>query len=206
MSSSSLIHRTANTLLGTVGAMLVSIHAAAAQAPQGSSWEVRVPTGSFVPTGDQRDVLKSGSTTALQVSRVLNPAFAITGTVSWARSRVINSADAPKLDAFTSDLGVEYRPARWFAGGPVTLDAFAGAGAGMRSYNYRKLDIAATHNLAGYGAVGGELGMGRFGLRVEVRDYVAGFRSLTGAGAAGTRNDVVVTAALRFNRSRNPQN
>jgi hypothetical protein len=44
--------------------------------------------------------------------------------------------------------------------------------------------------------------MGHVGLRVEVRDYATGFKSLVGGGKADTRNDVVIMAGLRFNRQR----
>ena len=47
------------------------------------------------------------------------------------------------------------------------------------------------------GSAGGELGIGRVRLRLEVRDYVTSFKPLDGKGAAGTRNDVVM-AGLRF--------
>jgi hypothetical protein len=82
----------------------------------------------------------------------------------------------------------------------VTLSPFVGLGAGVRSYNYRSLDVDATHNVAGYGSVGGEIGVGRVGVRVEVRDYTSGFRPLVGGGKSAIRNDVVLSAALRFNR------
>jgi hypothetical protein len=82
----------------------------------------------------------------------------------------------------------------------VTFRPFVGAGAGGRSYNHRKLDLDATHDVAGYGTVGGEFGAGRVGLRLEVRDYVTGFKPLVGRGSATTRNDLVLMAGLRFNR------
>ena len=75
---------------------------------------------------------------------------------------------------------------------------FAGIGAGARSYNYRSLDVDATHNLAAYGSVGGELERGRFSLRIEARDYVSGFKPLAGVGSTATRNDVVVLAGINF--------
>ena len=80
----------------------------------------------------------------------------------------------------------------------MSFTPFVGIGAGARSYNYRKLDVDATHNLAGYASTGGELGIGRVHLRLEVRDYVAGFKPLNGLGAAATRNDVVALIGLRF--------
>ena len=75
---------------------------------------------------------------------------------------------------------------------------FIGIGGGTRSYNYRKLDVDATHNLAAYGSVGGEFGSRRIHLRTEVRDYVSSFKPLVGGGTAATRNDVVVMVGLRF--------
>jgi hypothetical protein len=166
------------------------------------AWEFRVPSGGLVPTGAQRGVIKDAHLTAAQVSYAIRPSFAITGTAGWARSRDLASAGDPKLDVFTYDLGAEARAPEWVKGRAVTFSACAGAGAGARSYNHRKLDVDATHNVAGYGAVGGELGMGRVGLRLEVRDYVAGFKPLGGSGTADTRNDVVIMAGLRFTRQR----
>jgi hypothetical protein len=203
MSNSSALHR---IVLTTVALLLASQGVARAQTSESHVWEVRVSGGAFIPTGDQRNALKGSQVTAIQVSRVMHSSLALTGTFAWARSRDLASTDRPKLDVFTSDLGFEVRPSRWFAGSAVTFDAFAGLGAGARSYNYRKLDVSATHNLAGYGAIGGELGMGRVGLRLEVRDYVTGFKPLVGSGISHTRNDVVYTVALRFNRNRAQQN
>jgi hypothetical protein len=129
---------------------------------------------------------------------VARPALAITSTVGWARSRDIATAGDPKLDVFTYDVGAEVRAPRWITGKTLTFSPFAGAGAGGRSYNYRKLDVDATHNLSAYGSAGGELGIRRVRVRLEARDYVSGFKPLAGAGAARTGNDVVVMVGLRF--------
>ncbi len=153
-----------------------------------------------MPTGNQRTYLKNAQVTAAQVSWVVRPSVAITGTFGWARSRDLRATDTPKLDVFTSDLGLELRGARRFADRAVTFDPFVGLGAGARSYNYRTLDVDATNNLAAYGTVGGELGMGRVGVRLEVRDYATGFKPLVGAGKSDRRNDVVMMVGLRFNR------
>jgi hypothetical protein len=163
-------------------------------------WELIVPTGTVVPTGAQRDAIKRGSLSAVQLSYVPRPALAVTATVGWARSRDVAAAGDPKLDVFTYDVGAEMRAPQWGAGRAVTFMPFAGVGAGARSYNHRRLDVDATHNVAGYGAVGGELGVRRIRLRVEARDYVTGFRPLVGGGATSARNDVVVMAGLGFAR------
>jgi len=188
------------TAVCTLAALLVATHAAGAQndAPQSRRWEVRVASGAFVPTGDLRNTLKNGEVTAVQLSWVIRPSLAVTGTLGWARSRDIAAIDSPKLDVFTSDLGVEARGGQWFADRAVTFSPFIGVGAGARSYNYRSLDVDATHNLSGYAAAGGEIGAGRVGLRLEVRDYASGFKPLMGVGRTSAGNDVVFMAALRL--------
>jgi len=201
------LSRAALIAASAVGMLATSTHTAAGQtsAPQASTWELRVTSGAFVPTGGQRNALKNAQVTAGQLSWVVRPSLAITGTFAWARSRDVASVNAPKLDVFTSDVGVEARSGEWLAGHAVTVRPFAGLGAGARSYNYRRLDVDATHNLAAYAAAGGELGIGRVGLRLEVRDYATGFKPLVGVGKSDTRNDVVVMAGLRFNRHRASQ-
>ncbi len=162
--------------------------------------EFRVASGSMMPTGEQQASLRSGSLTTAQIAWVPQPSFAIVGSFGWARSRDLTSIDAPKLNAFSADLGVEARAAQWMTDRAVTFTPFIGLGGGARSYDYRSRSANATHNLAGYGAVGGELGIGRVGLRLEARNYVSGFKPLAGAGPSDTRNDVSVLAAVRFNR------
>jgi hypothetical protein len=194
--------RLALTTVATLGLLAFSTHTAAAQTTSApaTGWEFRVTSGAFVPTGNQRNYLKDAQVSAAQLAWLARPSLAVTGTFGWARSRDLRSADTPKLDAFTSDVGIELRPAHWFAGRAVTVDPFVGVGAGTRSYNYRKLDVDATNNLAGYGAVGGQVGMRRVALRLEVRDYATGFKPLAGPGKSDTRNDVVIMAGLSFNR------
>lgn len=200
--------RSARVAGTTLALMLAPAYAATAQSPDTPArrWEFRVTGGALVATGDQRSVVKDAQMSAAQLSWLVRPSLAVTGTFGWARSRDLASVGTPKLDVFTSDLGIEARPTTWFADRAVSFAPFVGAGAGARSYNYRKLDVAATNNLAGYAAVGGEVGAGRVGLRVEARDYVSGFQPLTGVGASGTRNDVVFMIGLRLDRQRAARN
>lgn len=186
--------------LGIVTASTLSAQTAESSAApiQPARWELIVPSGGLFPTGVQRDAIKRGNISAVQLMYVARPSLAITSTFGWARSRDIATADAPKLDVFTYDVGAELRGRRLFAEKAVTFTPFAGAGAGGRSYNYRKLDVDATHNLAAYGSAGAELGIHRLRVRLEARDYVAGFKPLTGQGAAHTGNDVVLMAGLRL--------
>lgn len=167
--------------------------------PEGA-FEFRVASGELVPTGNLRSLVQNAQLSAAQLSWHARPHLAVTGTFGWARSRDLVTANRPKLDVFTSDVGVEARASTWFAGRAVTFSPFVGGGAGARSYNYRTLDVDATHNVAAYGAVGGEVGVRRIGVRLEVRDYATGFKPLVGAGRTDARNDVVIMAALRIKR------
>lgn len=204
------IARIALALVGTFAILATTNRAAEAQTPaehnaeahtspeQKPAWEFLVSSGNIIPTGAQRDAIKRGNLTVAQFSYVVRPPLAITASLGWARSRDIATVGDPKLDVFTYDLGTEFRAPRWIAGDAVTFGPFAGIGAGARSYDYRSRHVDARHDISAYVSAGGELGLGRIGLRLEVRDYVSGFAPLDGGGTAGTRNDVVVIAGLRF--------
>jgi hypothetical protein len=197
----------ASIRIGLVGLVICSnVAVAQSSAQEQGAWELRIASGAFVPTGAQRNSLSDAQMTAAQVSWLVRPSAAVTGTFAWARTRDVALPNTPKLDAFASDLGIEARGGQWFRDCAMTFDPFVGVGAGARSYNYRNMDVEAAHNLAGYGEIGGELGVRRVGLRVEVRDYVSGFRPLVGVGHAETRNDVVVMVGLRFKRQHAAQN
>jgi hypothetical protein len=201
------LNRAALTVAGVLALILSSTPAAQGQksSTEGKKWELRLTGGAFVPVGGQRNFLDDADLTAAQLSWVVRPSLAITGSFGWARSRDLVSVDRPKLDVFTSDLGVEARPTEWFSNRKVTFSPFAGFGAGMRSYNYRKLDVDATNNFAGYATFGGEIGVGRVGMRLEVRDYATGFKPLVGAGKSDARNDLVMMVGLRFDRQHSSQ-
>ena len=197
------IARTVSTAISTLSLIAAVSNPLSAQTStpaQKGPFEIRFTSGGLVATGNQRNFIKDGQLSGVQMSWSLNPMLAVTGSFAWARSRDLTTIDKQKLDVFTSDLGVEARPAQWFTGRKVTFSPIVGLGAGVRSYNYRSLDVDAKHNLAGYGSVGGELGiLNRVGVRLEARDYASGYKPLVGAGKSVTRNDVVIMAALRIN-------
>jgi hypothetical protein len=191
-----------------VAILVGSAHATSAQpamdatpvATQPAPWEFLVSSGALVPTGVQRDVIKNAPLTVAQLSYLVRPLFAVTGSFGWARSHDVASAVTTKLDVFTYDLGGEARAPQWRSGHAVTFNPFAGAGVGGRSYNYRSLDVDATRNVSAYAAVGGEMGLRRVHVRLEVRDYVGGFKPLAGGGQSDTRNDVVMMVGLRIGK------
>jgi hypothetical protein len=165
-----------------------------------SNWEFNFTSGAFIPIGDQSGVLKNASLSAAQLSYVLTPHVAITSTLGWAGSRDLTTADDPKLDVFTYDVGAEARMPRGFANKLLALSPFAGIGVGGRSYNYRSLRVDATDNVAAYGGAGAEIGIRRLSVRFETRSYLASFKPLTGGGKAATRSDIVVMLGFRFAR------
>ena len=203
-------NRSVATLHASIAAVFLAISIpVGAQAQVDSArldrWELRITSGSFLPVGEQRKQLERGPLSTIQVSWLPYASLAVTGTVGWARSRDRIMEGSPRLNAFGADLGVEARARQIMVGNGVTLSPFAGAGTGLRSYDYRSRQSDATHNLASYATVGGEAGAGRFALRIEARDYVGGFAQMDGSGTSANRNDVMLLVSLRFNRRANAQ-
>lgn len=192
--------RSALTGIGAAVLLLASAPPGEAQTPPQppAAWEFYISGGWLMPTGAQRASLQGADLTAVVVSYVPRPSFAITGTFEWARSRDLAIVGEPKLDVFLGDLGTEARAPQMPLGGAWKVAPFLGLGAGTRSYHLRGRDADATHNLAAYGSFGGEFAIHRVHLRLEVRDYVSSFKPLAGDRKAGTRNDLVVLLGLRF--------
>ena len=160
-----------------------------------NGFELRPYAGAYIPTGDQRDLLKDAVIVGGQASYRILPQLAVTGTLGWSPSKDRITPGDQKLDIWQYDIGAELRAPSWFTSGPMDFTPFVGLGAGGRTYNYRDLDVDSKTNVAGYGALGAELGFGRTGVRLEARDYVSQFKPLSG-GDAKTRNDVTVAAGL----------
>jgi hypothetical protein len=162
-----------------------------------SGFELRPYAGAFIPTGKQRDLLRDAVLVGGQASYRLNPNVAVTGTVGWSPSKDRITPGDQKLDVWQYDLGAELRAPSWVTSGALDFTPFVGLGAGARTYDYRDLDVDAKTNFAGYGVLGGELGFGRIGWRLEARDYVSQFKPFDG-GDSKTRNDVTVATGLTF--------
>ena len=194
------IPRAALLAIGAFVTLFASTRTAEAQIPlqKQAALESYISGGWLIPTGAQRDNIKGADLTAVVVSYVPRPSFAITGTFEWARSHDLAVAGEPKLDVFICDVGAEARVTQMSIGGAWKVAPYVGIGGGARSYNIPKLPVDPTYNLATYGSVGGEFAIHYVRLRLEVRDYVSRFKPPAGGGKAATRNDVVAMLGLRF--------
>lgn len=163
-------------------------------------WQFRIASGSLLPTGAQRDAVKRAPMIAAQLSRGITPAIAVVSTIGWARSRDLATLDAARLDIFSADLGLEATASTRQIGKTFSFTPIIGLGSGMRYYHHRHLAADATTTLGGYVAAGGEVGIGRVGVRLEVRDYLTNFTPLIAGGRSAVRNDVMLLGALRLKR------
>lgn len=179
--------------------LLLAPTVATAQEAAPSRWQFLVSSGTLVPTGAQRTSIARGGVTMAQLAYAPG-AVAFTASLGWARTRDVATTDRAKVDAFLYDIGAELRGTMADLG-PVSVMPFGGGGVGARSYNYRSLDVDATHNVAAFVNAGGEFDLGRVQLRLEVRDYVSGF-TVQGERTRATRNDVVIMAGLRLGARR----
>jgi hypothetical protein len=178
-------------LLGATGARAQVTESAAS-----SRFDVRPYVGAFIPTGDQRDVLKDAVLVGAQLSYSFLNNFAVVGNFGWVPSKDKLSTGEPTIDLFQYDAGLEARFAH-AAAGSWTIDPFVGAGIGGRTYGYRD-DIGFDDQTVfdGYGALGVQVNRPRVGVRVEARDYISDFKGLAGDASTGTRNDIGIAAAL----------
>lgn len=181
-----------------LGVTLLSATATAQDAVAShNGFELRPYVGAYIPTGNQRDLLKDAVLVGGQASYRVNPNFALTGTLGWSPSKDRITPGDETLDLWQYDVGAELRAPAWLTAGTFDFTPFVGVGAGGRTYDYRDLDVDAKTNVAGYGVLGGELGFGRIGWRLEARDYVSQFKPFDG-GDSKTRNDVTVATGLTF--------
>src|SRR5690606_5911769 len=124
------------------------------------------------------------------------------GSFGWSPAKAkaaaaTAAADEDKLDLFQYDAGLELGRDFTLGASAWNWRPFVGIGAGARTYSYRDLDVDAETDFAGYGAAGVQFDAGRFGVRLEARDYLSSFDGLDGQlSNSSTRNDLFFTGAL----------
>ena len=151
---------------------------------------VRPFAGAFVPTGKQKDDLKTSLLTGVQVGYPIAGPARLVGSFAWAPSKT-NTVSEIRTDVYQYDAGAE------LAGHYGALRPFIGAGAGARTYSLKNSSQSQT-DFDGYGSVGSELAISHVGARIEARDYVSRFKGLNGLDPSSTRNDLMLAGALTF--------
>lgn len=177
------------TLSLIVGFLAVPHSVAAAQRPEHLVFEARPFIGVYVPAGNQRDVLATVIAVGLQGGIVL-PSLTLTSTFTAARSDDRRPGVSGDIDLCQIDWGVERTLA---AGGlPFRLTPFVGAGLAARIYDSRAPHSPTRKTMGGFAAAGLTRGMGRLGMRVEVRDHLTRYVGIGQRESASLRNDLTI--------------
>jgi hypothetical protein len=168
------------------------------QAQMTTSFELRPFVGAYIPTGDQRDLLEDAVLAGAQLSWHALPYLGVTGTFGWSPSKDRVTPGDQTLDIYQYDVGAELRANSLWGGTIWNFTPFVGLGVGGRTYDYRDMDVDSKTNVDGYGALGGDIGFGPVGFRIEARDYVSQFKPLIGGGDTKTRNDIGLAAGVSY--------
>lgn len=172
--------------------VLLSSPARAQDAPRS---QIRAFAGAMIPTGQQAHDFASaplfGGTLATQTGTHTTTI----ASLSWAPAVNRFPGIRPRVQIVTWDIGLEV------ASVPHTSAArtvpFGGIGLGARSYEYDDDTLTSPNLLSGYLAAGVELRRGRPTLRLEVRDYISGFRRPS-ADKHSIRNDMMLGLGVAY--------
>jgi hypothetical protein len=160
---------------------------------------MRPYAGAYLPIGGEREAIDDGSLGGLQMSFVLHPRLAVTVNFGMAATKIRDAAEIQPLVLSQLDVGVEWRPREWRPRALVHFSPFVGFGLGMRTMDYRDLDVESQSRSDGDFAFGGELRVGPIGFRVETRDYLVESRRFSGGDArARVRSDLSIAAGFSF--------
>lgn len=169
--------------------------AASAQQPSPRRFEISPFTTAYVPTGTHANTLESGFGAGILGAYALNRYFSAVGRFAYSSTEDRSTA-TNDVNVFSYDLGAEAGVEKHLTTA-LRIRPFLGLGMGGRAYDYDDRESDAQFNVAGYGAGGAELLMGRFGWRVEVRNYVSGFKGLSGElDSRQTRNDLSISSGM----------
>lgn len=159
--------------------------------------EVRPFVGAYVPAGMQHRLLEQGLAVGAELAlEFARGAHAVAG-FSWMPTEQRGVATGGRVEMAQFDLGAE-----WLSPGRRRLqrrfNPLVGVGAGIRAYRSRDVGTPSQANLAGYGALGGEVRAGRIAFRLEGRGYLSAFRGLDGADGTSLRNDATVGFGIGY--------
>jgi len=192
------MHNALPLVRGSSAALLALVFAsgiAAAQQPVSRRFELSPFTTAFVPTGAHANTLESGFGAGILGAYAFNRHFSAVGRFAYS-SAEDRSTTTNDVNVFSYDIGAEAGLEKHLTTA-LRIRPFLGLGMGGRAYDYDDRESETQYNVAGYGAGGAELLMGRFGWRVEVRNYVSGFKGLSGElDSRQTRNDLSISSGM----------
>jgi outer membrane protein with beta-barrel domain len=185
---------------GSFAAMLAlalssgTVQKAAAQQPT-HRFELVPFSAAFVPTGAHANTLESGFGAGLLGAYAFNQHFSAVGRFAYS-STEDRSTTNEDVNVFTYDIGAEAGIDKQLTAA-IKIRPFLGVGMGGRAYDYDDRESESQYDVAGYGAGGAQLMMGRFGWRVEVRNYLSGFKGLSGElDSRQARNDLSISSGM----------
>jgi hypothetical protein len=193
------VHPTLTAWSTAIAALFAASAAPAQQWP--SLPEVRPFVGAYVPAGRQHQLLTNAVALGAQVAMEFGHGTHAVASFTWIPTEQRGVATSNRIEMAQFDLGAE-----WLSPGRRRLqerfNPLLGAGLGVRAYRSRDVDTPSQANLAAYGSLGGELALGRFGVRLEGRDYLTLFRGLGGQDATSLRSDAAVALGVAYHFKR----
>src|SRR5512142_1066744 len=131
---------------------------AASVASAGPIPEYRVIAGAYIPTGSQRDVLKSSMVLGIQGGLEATDMLHFVATVMYATPRPKDTSLTNDVHIYQYDAGAElfhvYTVSK--TDDHLSFRPFLGAGAGARSYHLQNTDLKSQTDFTGYGSLGAE--------------------------------------------------
>lgn len=188
-------------LAGRAAVVVVVTMSMAGSAARAQAWpgirEVRPFVGAYLPTGSHHALLEQSPAVGAQLALELGRGAHVVAGFSWVPTEQRGVASGGRVEMAQFDLGAE-----WLSPGRRRLqrrfNPLIGTGVGLRAYRSRDTDAPSQANVAGYGALGAELALGRLAVRAEGRDYLTAFKGLDGRASTSLRNDVLFALGLGY--------
>lgn len=174
--------------------LLAAASAAGAQSPSGALFEIRPNAGVMIPTGAQRDLVRTAPVYSVQTAMEMTRSLHVVGSFAWSPGRL--AASDQSLDNYQYDVGVEFNLVEAI-GKDWNLKPFVGMGAGARTYTYAADDIPTRTGVSGYVSVGTEFQLRLIALRLETREFRYRY-TYPDQASSRSRKDVSLSAGIAY--------
>lgn len=162
--------------------------------------EYRVIAGAYIPTGTQKDFLKSSLVVGMQGGIEAKSMLHLVATIMYATPKPKDTSVTNDVHIYQYDAGAEifhvYSASE--ADDHWTFRPFLGAGAGARTYHLQHTDLKAQTDFTGYGSLGAELQHRNIAARLEARDYMTRFNGFQGELKSKTYWSLVVGGGFAY--------